>query len=282
MTAVQITITSADYLDPDFGWYEFFGSVTNLTLENVVADAEYSDIAFSTHFLRAGLVPGATWYHWVRAAFADGTEKSGILALGPVVIVGLGTAELADHSVSYLKMQTVSADSVLGSIAGGSVSELALGGANGVASLDGAGKVPAGQLDLSFTDLSDFSDATDVAFNAGDFTGGGSQTWTVTAGEVSTFRYAIFAKTMRVWFTIKGSTVGGTPNSALSIKIPGGKASAKEVYSYCNTYQGAWVGGIVACQASGTTIDISPPGFANWAPSVLGTYVLGQLDIPIL
>lgn len=115
MSGFQIRIASDDYQDPDFCWYEFYGSKTNLAVGNVVAMAEYFDIAFSTILFRERLTPGDTWYHWVRAVYNNGTDKSGLLILGAKVVTAMPTAEIADAAVTYAKIQNVSAtDKVLG------------------------------------------------------------------------------------------------------------------------------------------------------------------------
>jgi hypothetical protein len=66
-------------------------------------------------------------------------------------------------------------------------------------------------------------------FNAADFTGFGAMTWTVGAGNVTTFRWAVVGKMMTVWLNIGGSTVGGAVNVALLIAIPGGFQAAASV-----------------------------------------------------
>lgn len=140
MTAVQISISSEEYKLPQFGWYEFYGSQTNLPVDQVEAEAEYFDIAFSTHFLRAGLVPGDTWYHWVRAVSNNGTVKSGFLVLGPITIIALGADQIANGAITYSKIQNVSATSRLlgrASAGAGTIEEIVFTTA-GMALLQGA------------------------------------------------------------------------------------------------------------------------------------------------
>lgn len=112
MTAVQISIHSTEFKRDNFLWYEFFGSKTNLALVDVADDAEYNDIAFSTHFLRAGLTPGDIWYHWVRARYQDGA--GGLAALGPKTITAIGTDQITDGAVTYAKIQQETSQTVLG------------------------------------------------------------------------------------------------------------------------------------------------------------------------
>lgn len=54
-------------------------------------------------------------------------------------------------------------------------------------------------------------------FAAGDFTGGGSQTWTLAAGDVGDLRYRLSARALEVAWRLSTTSVGGTPNAALRI-----------------------------------------------------------------
>lgn len=64
---------------------------------------------------------------------------------------------------------------------------------------------------------------SDVPFNASDFTGV-SGTWTVEAGDVLLFRYALIGKLMIVWLYLHATA--DTGSDALQIKIPGGHTAA--------------------------------------------------------
>ena len=68
-----------------------------------------------------------------------------------------------------------------------------------------------------------------VTFNAADFTGNGTMTWTVAAGDVTTFRYAIQGKVMTVWLRLVSSTVGGVADSRLRVKIPASRTASHEI-----------------------------------------------------
>jgi hypothetical protein len=63
-------------------------------------------------------------------------------------------------------------------------------------------------------------DWTNVPFNAADYTGSGSMTWPVIAGNVALFRYAIAGKTAFVQMDITGAVLGGTASSALRVALP--------------------------------------------------------------
>jgi hypothetical protein len=54
---------------------------------------------------------------------------------------------------------------------------------------------------------------TTVPFNAGMFAAGGAGTWTVGAGNVLVFEYAIVGKTLWLSVFLSGTTIGGTPTT---------------------------------------------------------------------
>lgn len=72
-----------------------------------------------------------------------------------------------------------------------------------------------------------------VTFAAGNFTGSGAMTWTVTVGQVQYFAYSIVGKTMTVWCNIVNSTTGGTAGTALQIAIPGGFQAGANIQGSC-------------------------------------------------
>jgi len=65
------------------------------------------------------------------------------------------------------------------------------------------------------------------AFNAGNFTAGGAQTWTLTSGDVIAYEYSVVNKIMTLVFSLNTTTVGGTPNTDLRVAIPGGFIGTK-------------------------------------------------------
>lgn len=74
---------------------------------------------------------------------------------------------------------------------------------------------------------------TNVTYASGDFSGNGSMTWTVESGDVSTFQYMIVNKTMWVNFYLLTTSIGGTPNSTLYIKIPASKSAVTPTQNAC-------------------------------------------------
>lgn len=59
-----------------------------------------------------------------------------------------------------------------------------------------------------------------IAFNAGNYTGGGSQTWTVDAGDVPIATYVKIGTYMMLNMYATGTDVGGTVNPALRYTVP--------------------------------------------------------------
>ena len=116
---------------------------------------------------------------------------------------------------------------------------------------------------------------TTPAFSAGDFTASGTMTWTVAAGDVTTYDYMINGKTMSINVVLVTTTVGGTLSTGLRVAIPASKVSAKYVSNLCKNYQGTWVSGSFEIAAGGTYIAVFPdvPQAANWAAGTDNTYI---------
>ncbi len=69
---------------------------------------------------------------------------------------------------------------------------------------------------------------TTPGFSAGDFTGGGSMTWTVASGDVTTYAYTIVDHKMTVAFNLVTTTANGGDHRLL-IKIPASKTATKRM-----------------------------------------------------
>lgn len=125
-------------------------------------------------------------------------------------------------------------------------------------------------------------------YNAADFTGQGLMTWTVDAGDVIVFRYRLNGSTLLVDFVLRTTTVGGTLNKALHIKIPGGFTAANQAtngYMYNDNAAGylfaaTWIDNV----STPTLINLYAVGFGttNWSASTSLTHVYGQLNIEVL
>ena len=117
-----------------------------------------------------------------------------------------------------------------------------------------------------------------IAFSAGNFTGGGSMTWTVDSGDVLSETYTQFGTILKIILNVSASTLGGTVSSAVYFALPNGftiPSSLLEVYIYGRLFDnGAWVAalGIIYGAASttaaqfgliaGTNLTLVTNGFA--------------------
>ncbi len=121
------------------------------------------------------------------------------------------------------------------------------------------------------------------AFDAANFTGNGSMTWTVASGDVTTFAYSIVGKLMFVSVQILTTTVGGTPNTQLQITIPAGKTATKTMRNLCHVIDnGTNQTGVLAVTAGATVITVrAAVNNPNWAASTDNTGVLGQIVFEI-
>lgn len=123
---------------------------------------------------------------------------------------------------------------------------------------------------------------TTPSFSAGDFTANNSMTWTVAAGDVTTYAYIVNGKMMTVSFWIVTSTVGGTPSSLLKIAIPNSKTATKTMGAYCRIYNNsAYSAGIAYVDGSGTVINISKMDASNYTGESDATEVSGQITFEI-
>ncbi len=68
------------------------------------------------------------------------------------------------------------------------------------------------------------------AFSAGDFTGGGSMTWVVEAGDLEVLAYVVIGNQVILTWSIKESTISGTPNEHLHIALPAGLVALKDTW----------------------------------------------------
>jgi hypothetical protein len=91
MSAVQVRITTTEYQDANFSWYEIFASETALDLADVDADAEFRAVFFGDAFLHANLLFGQEWFYWVRAIYDRGATTGAIGALGSITVTSGGS-----------------------------------------------------------------------------------------------------------------------------------------------------------------------------------------------
>lgn len=131
-------------------------------------------------------------------------------------------------------------------------------------------------------DEADFTWTTQ-AFNAADFTAIGSMTWTVDSGDVLTYAYLIVGKMMTVAFWLQNTSIGGTLDSNLLIKIPAGKIAAKRIANALIYFNNS-LDGIGMCFVIGgeSNIRLSKSLSApNWSASTNGSFYLGTITFEI-
>lgn len=121
------------------------------------------------------------------------------------------------------------------------------------------------------------------AFDAGDFIGSGSMTWTVAAGDIETYAFTQRGKRLIVDFSIKETSVGGTPDTALQIAIPGSFAAVNYVANGCvvNDNNGGYVFGFVQVAPSGTILSVYRSSTATWSAATDTTSVRGQIAFEV-
>lgn len=114
----------------------------------------------------------------------------------------------------------------------------------------------------------------DVPYNAANFTGNGTMTWTVDAADVSNFRYMLIGKTLFVDGIFNTTSVTAPLNTMLKVKIPGGYIAAKPNRATNQaTDSGVITTSQVRVDAGNTTIDIQRQDAANWTAAVNTTAV---------
>jgi hypothetical protein len=107
-------------------------------------------------------------------------------------------------------------------------------------------------------------------------------TWTVAAGDVTTYAYIIEGKKMTVAFNIKTSTVGGTPSTQLLLKIPASKTATKAMETLAIVVDnGTTSVGQCFVTAGGTNIGIAHLPLANLSASTDNTLVQGIITFEI-
>lgn len=123
-------------------------------------------------------------------------------------------------------------------------------------------------------------------FNAADFTGSASMTWTVALADIIAFMYTIIGNTMIIIFELEQTSVGGTPDTQLKFKIPASKVALAETYGWArlNDNGGAVAAGQCATFTAGggdTYVSVTKVPLANWTAATNTTNVAGQIIMPI-
>ena len=103
------------------------------------------------------------------------------------------------------------------------------------------------------------------------------------AGDVTTYAYTIIGKMMTVAFSIRGSSIGGTPNRFLYIKTPGSKTAKKRIHGTLGRFldNGAVTTGRCMVVSGATYITIGKTDGSVLATSTNATDVEGQITFEI-
>lgn len=120
-------------------------------------------------------------------------------------------------------------------------------------------------------------------FAAGNFTANGAMTWTVDAGDVTTYAYMLRGRTLFVEFDIQTTTVGGTLNSLLNVAIPAGYTLAKQQFSaavWANN-NGTPTTGLIGGPAAATVLGINKSDLTNWAAATNNTRVASSICVEV-
>jgi len=117
-------------------------------------------------------------------------------------------------------------------------------------------------------------DFIDVAYSAGNFTAGGSMTWTVDAGDQITYAYYLSGRILTVVTYLDTTSIGGTPALQLFIAIPVGFTASRKFQNVSTLFDnGVFALAYVRVSVSGTTIEIGRGDTTNLTASTNNTYI---------
>jgi hypothetical protein len=123
---------------------------------------------------------------------------------------------------------------------------------------------------------------TAVSYSAGNFTGSGSQTWTVDNADIAVYSYMLVGKTLYLKFAADTTTVGGTPSTDLLIAIPGGftanHPATGHLFFINNGVNGV---GLALANNGGSTVRCLLPTLGNWTASTNNTSVYVMIFIEV-
>lgn len=123
-----------------------------------------------------------------------------------------------------------------------------------------------------------------ITFAAGNFTGGGSSTWTVDAGDVSYEAYQQRGVILTIWLSVASSTTGGTPAANKDFALPNGFTVSRTQLGpagVCFEATNGWRSTIFQTVASSPTVVTLVPvnfvaiasvtnGFDTYATTLIG------------
>jgi hypothetical protein len=113
-------------------------------------------------------------------------------------------------------------------------------------------------------------DLVAIPYNASFFQAGGGGTWTVAAGDATTYAYSLVGKTLTVFLYLQTTTVAGAVTS-LQVSLPAGMTSAGVYGGMCYVYD---AGTVVPClwrATGGSTVILIGKTHAFGTAFVVGT-----------
>jgi len=112
---------------------------------------------------------------------------------------------------------------------------------------------------------------TAVPYNAADYSASGGGTWTVEAGDITMFRYALVSpKTMIVAINFNNTAVAGTVNY-VTIKIPGGASCPNAMGTAVRVLEGA-TRSFGFIYSTGTSINVEKVPYTPVTAGVVGLF----------
>lgn len=120
----------------------------------------------------------------------------------------------------------------------------------------------------------------DVPYDASRFAASGGMSWTVDAGDVTTFAYAVAGRVMTVWVALYETVIAGTADINLFVRTPG--VSARTVESVAFVYDPVTSGQIVraAIAAGDARIALTRIPQSAW-PLTGSVYVYATISFPL-
>lgn len=125
-----------------------------------------------------------------------------------------------------------------------------------------------------------------VPFNPANFVGSGAMT--VSVGSQVVFAYTLYGKTMLITFVLNSVTIGGTPDTYIKIRIPGGYTSGRTAVSSIIAFNNsATVGSLAYALMQAPSATTEPYVFCalavsgSWAASAAFTSLYGQICFEI-
>ena len=108
--------------------------------------------------------------------------------------------------------------------------------------------------------------------------------WMVKSGDVTTYQYRLVGKTMTVTWFLTTTTIAGTPDSTLRIRIPGGFIAARRTrVPYVRLNKTEYAEAVAEVPEGGTTINLyrDLTTNRNWTQEKNLTEVYGQITFEV-